>query len=90
MEFLFIASMEKKKIETKSICHFCSFSILHLSSRKALKEKKNVNEFAEYMCFPLTDIIHSSMSLGQWPSCYKKEILTLIPNEYPVILVDMR
>ena len=40
MEFLFIASMEKKQIENKSICHFCSFSILHLSSRKALKEKK--------------------------------------------------
>ena len=38
MEFLFIASMEKKKSKDKSICHPSSFSILLLSSRKAVKE----------------------------------------------------
>ena len=38
MEFLFIASMKKKKSEDKSICHPSSFSILPLSSRKAVKE----------------------------------------------------
>ena len=38
MEFLFIASMEKKKSEDKSLCHPYSFSILLLSSRKAVKE----------------------------------------------------
>ena len=38
MEFLFIASMEKKKSEDKSIRHPSSFSILPLSCRKAVKE----------------------------------------------------
>ena len=38
MEFLFIASMEKNKSEDKSIRHPSSFSILPLSSRKAVKE----------------------------------------------------
>ena len=38
MEFLFIAAMEKKKSEDKSICPPSSFSILPLSSRKAVKE----------------------------------------------------
>ena len=37
MEFLFIASKEKKKSEDKSICHPSSFPILPLSSRKAVK-----------------------------------------------------
>ena len=38
MEVLFIASMEEKKSEGKSIRHPYSFSILPLSSRKAEKE----------------------------------------------------
>ena len=38
MEFLFIASIEKKKSEDKSIRHPSSFSILPLSLRKAVKE----------------------------------------------------
>ena len=38
MEFLFIASIEKKKSEEKSICHPSSFSIHPLSLRKAVKE----------------------------------------------------
>ena len=38
MEFLFIASMEKKKSEDKSVRHPSSFSILPLSSRKAVIE----------------------------------------------------
>ena len=37
MEFLFIASMEKKKSEGKSIRHPSSFPILPLSCRKAVK-----------------------------------------------------
>ena len=37
MEFLFIASMEIKKSEGKSICHPSSVPILPLSSRKELK-----------------------------------------------------
>ena len=38
MEFLFTASIEKKKSEDMSICHPSSFAILQLSSRKAVKE----------------------------------------------------
>ena len=38
MEFFFIASMEEKKSEDKSVCHPSRFSILPLSSRKAVKE----------------------------------------------------
>ena len=38
IEFLFLASMEKKKSEDKSNRHYSSFSILPLSSRKAVKE----------------------------------------------------
>ena len=37
MEFLFIAAMEKKKSEGKSICHHSSFQVLPRSSRKAVK-----------------------------------------------------
>ena len=37
MEFLFIALIEKKKIEGKFIRHPSSFPILPLSSRKAVK-----------------------------------------------------
>jgi hypothetical protein len=40
VEFPFIASMEKKKSEDKSICHPSSFLIYPLSSRKAVKEAK--------------------------------------------------
>ena len=38
MEFFFIASMEKKKSEVKSICHPSSCSIHSLSSRNAVQE----------------------------------------------------
>ena len=38
MEFLFIASMKKTKSDDNFIRHHSSFSILPLSSRKAVKE----------------------------------------------------
>ena len=50
---------------------------------------KIVKEFSEYLCVPLTDIINTSLKTGPWPSCYKKEVITLIPKEYPVLLIDM-
>ena len=50
---------------------------------------KIVKEFADYLCVPLTDIINSSLKHGQWPNCYKKEIITPIPKEYPVLKIDM-
>ena len=39
MEFLFITFNGEEKSEDKSICHPSSFSILPLSSRKAVKEE---------------------------------------------------
>ena len=50
---------------------------------------KIIKEFSEYLCVPLTDIINCSLKQGQWPNCYKKEVFTPIPKEYPVILMDM-
>ena len=41
------------------------------------------------MCVPLTDIINSSLNQVQWADCYKKEIITPIPKEYPVLKIDM-
>ena len=55
MEFLFIASMERKKSEGKSICHPSSFKILPLYSRKAVKTSafhfppKNTKGFVNYV-----------------------------------------
>ena len=50
---------------------------------------KIIKEFAQYLCIPLTDIINSSLTQGQWADCYKKEIITPIPKEYPVLKIDM-
>ena len=50
---------------------------------------KIIKEFSDYLCFPIRDIINSSLRLGIWPSCYKREIITPIPKEYPVLQVDM-
>ena len=37
----------------------------------------------------LTDILNSSLLLGIWPNCYKKDIITPIPKEYPVLTIEM-
>ena len=50
---------------------------------------KIIKEFSDYLCVPIRDIINSSLRLGTWPSCYKREIITPIPKEYPVLQVDM-
>jgi hypothetical protein len=50
---------------------------------------KIIKEFAQYLCIPLTNIINSSLTQGQWAECYKKEIITPIPKEYPVLKIDM-
>ena len=50
---------------------------------------KLIREFAQYLCVPLCNIINSSMKQGHWASMYKKEIITPIPKEYPVINIDM-
>ena len=51
MEFHFIASMEKKKSEDKSIRHLFSFLIIPLSSRKAVIEA--LANFAQYYVIEL-------------------------------------
>ena len=38
---------------------------------------------------PLANIINSSLTQGYWADCYKKEIITPIPKEYPVLKIDM-
>ena len=67
--------------------------ILRIKTKKSTPPgdipSKIIKEFAEYLCVPLTDIINSSLRLGQWPSCYKKETITPIPKEYPVLTIDM-
>ena len=50
---------------------------------------KIIKEFSDYLCIPIKDIINSSLRTGKWPSCYKKEIITPIPKEHPVLEIDM-
>jgi hypothetical protein len=50
---------------------------------------KIIKEFAQYLCVPLANIINSSLTQGYWADCYKKEIITPIPKEYPVLKIDM-
>ena len=66
MDFLFMASMEKKKSEDKSICHPSTFSIIPLSSRNAVKRStiqlppKNKGFINSVFCRYL---VHSSLQL---------------------------
>ena len=50
---------------------------------------KIIKEFSQYLCIPLTDIINSSITQGQWATCYKKEVITPVPKEYPVSEISM-
>ena len=50
---------------------------------------KLVREFAGSICVPLCDIINSSLKKGHWALCYKKEVITPIPKQYPVLKVGM-
>ena len=50
---------------------------------------KIIKEFSQYLCVPLANIINSSLLQGIWADCYKKEIITPIPKEYPVLKIDM-
>ena len=50
---------------------------------------KIIKEFAHQISFPLSDIINLSLLKGKWANCYKKEIKTPIPKEYPVLNIDM-
>ena len=50
---------------------------------------KIIKEFSRYLCKPLTDIINSSIEQGEWAACYKKEVITPVPKEYPPSRMDM-
>ena len=50
---------------------------------------KIIREFAQYLSVPLCNIINSSIKEGVWVKCYKKETITPIPKEHPVLLMEM-
>ena len=50
---------------------------------------KILKEFAQYLCIPLCDIINSSLIQGKLAKSYKKEVITHIPREHPVITMEM-
>ena len=65
---------------------------MRLKSRKSTPPGdvpvKIVKEFASQLCIPLADIINCSLKQGHWPTAFKKEVITPIPKEYPVLTVD--
>ena len=67
--------------------------ILKLKSNKATPPGdipvKIIREFADQISIPLSDIINSSLKQGCWPDMYKKEVITPIPKEYPVLKMEM-
>ena len=65
MEFLFVASMEKKKNEDQSISHPSSFLIPPLSSRKAVKEAP-----ALFTQKPRVHKLHFMQKLGCQKPCW--------------------
>ena len=48
-----------------------------------------IKEFSPFLCVPLCDIINTSLRKGVWAKCYKKETITPIPKEHPVLLMEM-
>ena len=42
-----------------------------------------IKEFAQYLFIPVSDIVNSSLTGGQWPNIYKKETITPTPKQYP-------
>ena len=48
-----------------------------------------IKRYAEFICVPLTHIINSCISRGEYPKIWKMEIQTPIPKEYPPINMDM-
>jgi hypothetical protein len=67
--------------------------ILRLKSKKSTPPGdipvKILKEFALEICVPLADIINCSLMKGHWALCFKKEVITPIPKEYPVLTIDM-
>ena len=67
--------------------------IMWLKSKKSTPSGdipvKILKEFAHQISIPLCDLINCSLKKGKWADCFKKEIITPIPKEYPVLNMDM-
>ena len=67
--------------------------IMRLKSKKSTAPGdipvKIIKEFSQQISIPLCDIINSSLQKGQWADCFKKEIITPIPKQYPVLQMNM-
>jgi hypothetical protein len=48
-----------------------------------------IKRYAEFICVPLTNIINSCISRGEYPKIWKIEIQKPIPKEYPPLNMDM-
>ena len=42
-----------------------------------------MKKFADQLSAPLTDILNTSITLGQWPDIFKVEAVTSIPKVFP-------
>ena len=86
-----IPLFEDKDIPQFSTCQVREY-ILRLKSGKSTPPGdipvKIVKEFASQLCVPLADIINCSIKQGHWATCFKKEVITPIPKEYPVLTID--
>ena len=63
---------------------------LHLAKLKTNKATvqgdfppKLIKHFSAYLAEPLTDVINTSVRLGEYPNLYKFEICTPVPKSYP-------
>ena len=91
-----ISDISIPPFEDKDIPQFSTHQvreyILRLKSSKSTPPGdipvKIVKEFASQLCVPLTDIINCSLKQGHWATCFKKEVITPIPKEYPVLTID--
>ena len=91
-----ISDISIPPFEDKDIPQFSTHQvreyILRLKSRKSTPPGdipvKIVKEFASQLSVPLADIINCSLNQGHWATCFKKEVITPIPKEYPVLTID--
>ena len=52
---------------------------------------KLVTQFADFLAIPLTDIYNKITESREWPRCWKKEFVTIIPKKSnPQTLADLR
>ena len=90
MNFLFMASMEKKKSEDKSICHPSTFPIIPLSSRNALKRSTPKNKgFINYV-FCRNWVVRSPAGTRLDSSSLVKKITQSVDIQSPLKLLKTK